>query len=473
MEKKFQIFISSTYTDLVEARTKVRDAILSMYHFPVGMELFSAADEEQWQIIQETIDSSDYYVLIIGQRYGSVIEDESGNCISYTEKEFRYAKECGIPVLVFLLDDDVPVKAEYVEKLYPEKLAAFKESVKNGRIVEWWKTTDELAQKVTTALYKQFSRKKRPGWIRGDLIDVEKSLNTILKLTEQVQKLNEENKLLALENQELKQKSTQKALPWLDFSIQEDESEDEDGSSCENEELLTVDSRGNIHLKVGVVHTGAIEAEYCTIDKKDFIAELRRHITDREIEEYNKGLPAGDVLEDYLKEYRYYHMVQDHGIEALFIIYNRGTAKATDVSLTVEFPDEILVLDIDEVQEMKKPKAPEKPRDLYEIAYERAHRSEISFEKMYSQLGFWDDTPSSIWPTILPTSSAVNYNESLEIMNNVVEIEIRDGIVHTKNAWFGGIYIVPLEKGYFKAKVTLMCAEYEKPENFELSFVCE
>ena len=70
MEKKYQIFISSTYKDLIEARSKVRDAILSMMHFPVGMEMFNAADEEQWEIIQETIDSSDYYVLILGQRYG-------------------------------------------------------------------------------------------------------------------------------------------------------------------------------------------------------------------------------------------------------------------------------------------------------------------------------------------------------------------------------------------------------------------
>ena len=53
MEKKYQIFISSTYIDLVEARVKVRDTILSMLHFPVGMEMFNAADEEQWEIIQE------------------------------------------------------------------------------------------------------------------------------------------------------------------------------------------------------------------------------------------------------------------------------------------------------------------------------------------------------------------------------------------------------------------------------------
>ena len=86
MEKKYQIFISSTYEDLKEERKKVQDTILSMYQFPIGMEMFSAADEEQWEIIRETIDSSDYYVLIIGHRYGSVIEEGEYAGISYTQK---------------------------------------------------------------------------------------------------------------------------------------------------------------------------------------------------------------------------------------------------------------------------------------------------------------------------------------------------------------------------------------------------
>lgn len=65
MNKKYQVFVSSTYKDLQEARAKVRDAILSMYHFPVGMELFGAANEEQWQIISETIDSFDYFIMYL------------------------------------------------------------------------------------------------------------------------------------------------------------------------------------------------------------------------------------------------------------------------------------------------------------------------------------------------------------------------------------------------------------------------
>lgn len=49
MEKKFQIFISSTYEDLKEERAKLVATILKDYHFPIGMEMFSADNVEQWE----------------------------------------------------------------------------------------------------------------------------------------------------------------------------------------------------------------------------------------------------------------------------------------------------------------------------------------------------------------------------------------------------------------------------------------
>jgi Domain of unknown function (DUF4062) len=53
---KYQIFISSTYEDLKDEREQVIKACLEMGHIPVGMEMFSAADEEQWRIITRQID---------------------------------------------------------------------------------------------------------------------------------------------------------------------------------------------------------------------------------------------------------------------------------------------------------------------------------------------------------------------------------------------------------------------------------
>ena len=89
-EKKYQVFVSSTYEDLQEERKKVMEALLQMNCFPVGMEYFNASDSSQWEVIKSLIRECDYYVLIVAGRYGS-IEEESGK--SYTQKEFEYAIE--------------------------------------------------------------------------------------------------------------------------------------------------------------------------------------------------------------------------------------------------------------------------------------------------------------------------------------------------------------------------------------------
>lgn len=193
MEKKYQIFISSTYEDLKNERKKVRDAILSMCHFPIGMEFFSAADEKQWEIIKDSINSSDYFILIIGKRYGSIIEEGNYAGMSYTEKEFTYAINKGIPVLAFLIDKSVPRTDEQREnnKKKQNKLNKFIDKVKKDRIVEWWTSTDDLVAKVVNALTKQIAKGKRLGWIRvnsnnDDYIELKNVGNTksILEIIE-------------------------------------------------------------------------------------------------------------------------------------------------------------------------------------------------------------------------------------------------------------------------------------------------
>ncbi len=86
---KYQVFLSSTYSDLVEERDSIIKAILEMYHIPIGMEMFSAEDEDQWEIIRRTIEVSDYYILVLGLRYGS----KTSEGISFTQKEYEYALE--------------------------------------------------------------------------------------------------------------------------------------------------------------------------------------------------------------------------------------------------------------------------------------------------------------------------------------------------------------------------------------------
>ncbi|NQU53007.1 MAG: DUF4062 domain-containing protein [Bacteroidetes bacterium] len=123
MEKKYQFFISSTYVDLVEERKEVIQALLELDCIPVGMELFPAANEDQWTLIRELIDTCDYYLLIVGGRYGSL--NSAG--ISYTQMEYEYAIKKGIPVIAFTPSnpEEIPVGKTDKDPEKSEKLKTF------------------------------------------------------------------------------------------------------------------------------------------------------------------------------------------------------------------------------------------------------------------------------------------------------------------------------------------------------------
>src|SRR5258708_8146271 len=105
MDKRYQVFVSSTYADLKEERQKVIRTVMEMDCIPAGMELFPAADEEQFQFIKRVIDDCDYYLLIIGGRNGSIDETR----ISYTEKEYEYAVNIGLKIIPLILQNPHPI----------------------------------------------------------------------------------------------------------------------------------------------------------------------------------------------------------------------------------------------------------------------------------------------------------------------------------------------------------------------------
>lgn len=297
MEKKYQIFISSTFKDLKNARLKVRDAILSMYHFPVGMEMFGALDEDQWEVIKRDIDASDYYVLIIGKMFGSEVPGEG---ISYTQKEYRYAVEQGIPVLAFLMKDDANVAKSFqeTEEDRIEKLKAFRKEVETGRTVSYWNNPDELAWQVSTSLERQIRRKPRPGWIRASEFDIEKSHAELLELTEKVRELE-------AENADLRKITGEKREP---------------------------------KLKVELFQPVRFEIA----DPEPVPDYLRKAADEGKTYKVMSGEhEATELAADY--EIRSYIMAGFSWLD--FVIKNEGTCKATDVIVEIEVPDGLMVFE--------------------------------------------------------------------------------------------------------------------------------
>lgn len=164
--KKYQIFISSTFADLQEERNIASKAILDLDYIPAGMELFPAVDMDQFEYIKKVIDECDYYVLIIGGRYGSV--DNDG--ISYTEREFDYAVTTNKTVIALLNNDidNLPKKKFDTDPTLFKKLEAFRDKVKTGRMVRMWSNHDQLVSGLVQAIGRAIQTYPAPGWVRGD-----------------------------------------------------------------------------------------------------------------------------------------------------------------------------------------------------------------------------------------------------------------------------------------------------------------
>jgi hypothetical protein len=168
MDKRYQVFISSTYADLKEERRAVIQTVIELNCIPAGMELFPAADEEQLAFIKRVIDDCDYYLLIIGGRYGSV--DESG--ISYTEQEYDYAVSHDLKVIALLHEDPWKIALENSEKepVGREKLQRFRDKVSTGRLVKFWRNAAELPGLVSINLSRAMNVYPAVGWVRADSV---------------------------------------------------------------------------------------------------------------------------------------------------------------------------------------------------------------------------------------------------------------------------------------------------------------
>ncbi|GAB6190754.1 DUF4062 domain-containing protein [Desulfocastanea catecholica] len=192
MDKRYQVFVSSTYIDLKTERQQVIQALMEMDCIPAGMELFPAADEEQWEFIKRVIDDCDYYLLIIGGRYGSISPDG----ISYTEMEYDYAVENGLKVIALIHEEpeSLPAKNVELEAEAQKRLSSFRGKVSKGRLVKYWSSTDQLAGLVALSLSKTIKMYPAVGWVRADQGNSTELLHQLNQLRNREEELQKELK---------------------------------------------------------------------------------------------------------------------------------------------------------------------------------------------------------------------------------------------------------------------------------------
>jgi hypothetical protein len=102
-ERKYQVFISSTFSDLAKQRRIVLDVIVDNGHMPIALERFAAEDNTVPTVIQRTIEASQIYIVILGYRYGEIVK---GRGISFSHLEYEIASVSQRIVVPFVLNDE-------------------------------------------------------------------------------------------------------------------------------------------------------------------------------------------------------------------------------------------------------------------------------------------------------------------------------------------------------------------------------
>ena len=193
MDKREQVFVSSTFIDLSSEREKVIQGLLEADCFPAGMELFPAADDEKFDLIKGVIDDSDYYLLILGGRYGS--EDDETE-LSYTEMEYDYAVKSGKPIIAFVHGEPDKIAVGQTDKNDKKaaKLKAFRDKVEKNKVVKLWTNGDQLPGFVAQALMRLRKVSPAVGWVRGDLAMTDETMLKISQMELELERLRAELK---------------------------------------------------------------------------------------------------------------------------------------------------------------------------------------------------------------------------------------------------------------------------------------
>ncbi|EOA2992880.1 DUF4062 domain-containing protein [Yersinia enterocolitica] len=436
-EKKYQIFVSSTYEDLYPARKKIIETILSLYHFPVGMEMFSADDADQWEIIEEMINTSDYYVIVIGHRYGSL----SPEGISYTEKEYNYAKSLGIPVLSFIRGRDVATKPHERENNtdLAMKLDQFIVNAKANKMCDFWVGEDELINKVTIALTKIFSRTPRVGWVRGD--------QAISKeISQELASLSSENRHLRDKVIEYEAKLIRKK-PALELCI------------FSKEPIIFFYEKAESNIKL----TSHLNYDVITPD-------LKGYLTTEQIDEYNQKLPTIEAINKHNKLHQYYTNLINNSLTLEPILANNGTQSASNIHITINIPDFLgLIKDYDK----EKTTLPhlDIPQSPLEIAKNRL-RINKSPMGIAARNFFGNDNLSSfisnnrlsddfLYNTRVPLVAPLNVNTREYIDGKTLTLKAKS-LLHTLELSFSQITFLPLGIGSGNITIKIICEEMEE-----------
>lgn len=159
-KKIYSAFISSNFEKLRVERNTVIDILLDFRILPIGMEHFTVTTNSDFSEIEELIDDSDFFIMLLGSTYGSC--DENG--VSWTEREYRYALKKNKPMLVIICQELAANMKKPAEELTKAEL----NQIELCKEIQFTRTvTEEFTIKtIIVQFFNTFNFSKCTGWTR-------------------------------------------------------------------------------------------------------------------------------------------------------------------------------------------------------------------------------------------------------------------------------------------------------------------
>ena len=152
------IFVSSTYKDLAAYRAEVEKQLVGLEQAVKGMEYFGSSSDTPLDVCKNKLRECKLMILLMGVSYGS-IEPSTGK--SYTELEYNYATELGIPVLAYAADlssTTIAIPLDTIDYENKMLLDAFKSTVEQSHLISRFPSIDYLGKRIAHVVPAEYAQ---------------------------------------------------------------------------------------------------------------------------------------------------------------------------------------------------------------------------------------------------------------------------------------------------------------------------
>lgn len=172
-EKKYQVFLSAACDGMRDERQRVVEALLANDCIPVGVNLCPRnAGAEQWHVVKGLIDACDYYLIVVGGRYGPL----APTGISYSHREFIYAQSRRKPTASLVHDQSGSLHPDQREHTAEgqARLRDFSDLLVRGTLLRTWSQADDFSTHIPYLVAQLVKTHPAAGWVRANqFVDVD------------------------------------------------------------------------------------------------------------------------------------------------------------------------------------------------------------------------------------------------------------------------------------------------------------